>query len=244
MALYYDQIAHGYDRHRRGGGPYLDTLAALLETCPGRRALELGAGTGNNTIALYEISRCDIIALEPSRGMLQQAVAKRIPARWVRGAAPDLPFADQSFDFVFATYVLHYVADLTALFQECGRVLQKGCGAFVTAPTDFIARHPMNAYFPSFAKVDLARFLPVEAVAGALRGAGFHSVDSKTVTAPPRPVDTEFVERVAGKFVSTYDLLPPGEFEAGLARLRADVKAKGRLDEPMIWEAAIIWGYR
>jgi len=187
---------------------------------------------------------CAITALEPSRGMLQQAAAKGIPARWVRGAAPDLPFADQSFDFVFATYVLHYIPDLPSLFQECGRVLHQGCGAFVTAPTDFIVKHPMNAYFPSFAKVDLARFQPVEAVAAALRRAGFHGVDSKTVTAPPRPVDCRFVERVAGKFVSTYDLLPPGEFETGLARLRADVKAKGCLDEPMIWEAAIIWGYR
>jgi len=244
MQVDYDEIAEDYDQHRRGKRPYIDTLAGLLDRCGGRRVLELGAGTGNSTEALHDTLPCEVTALEPSDGMICQARAKGVPARWVRGAGPAFPFADACFDFVFATYVLHHIHDLSGLLDECARVLERGCAAFLTAPASFIVAHPMNAYFPSFAKVDLARFQRIEAVEAGLRSAGFRAVGSAKHVAAPVPVDAAYVARVAGKFISTYALLPPEEFESGLRRLRADVAAKGELDTPVVWEAVMVWGFQ
>jgi len=244
MRLDYDQIARGYDYHRQGGGPYLDTLVRLLERSPGRRVLELGAGTGNNTGAVHDAVPCHVTALEPSQGMLDKARGKGVPAHWVRGCATDLPFAAHAFDFLFATYVLHHIADLEALLRECVRVLDGGGAAFVTAPLSFIARHPMNDYFPSFAAVDLARFQPIEEILDSMECVGFRHVGAARHQAEPRPLDAAYVQKVAGKFISTFDLLPPGEFEAGLERLRADVAANQCLGKTITWEAVTVWGFQ
>jgi len=242
MNIDYDRIAARYDRHRGGGGPYLKRLVALAEVSRARRVLEIGPGTGNNTAAFCETYSCEVVGLEPSRGMLAHARSKGIPARWVRGSASAMPLASGSVDFVFSVYVLHHLTDLDVPFRECARVLKDGYAAFVTAPTDFIDRHPMNRYFPSFARIDRARFQPVEDVVNALVRAGFAQVETERFVDTPRPIDRAYADRVANKFISTYDLIPPDEFAAGIKRLYADIEARGRLDEPIVWESVVVWG--
>ncbi len=239
----YDQIAETYDNYRGGGGPYLETLVRLAESCCAHRVLEIGCGTGNNTAAFGEACSCALIALEPSWGMLGKAVAKGVPAHWVLGSAYDIPLRDGSVEFIFGCYVLHHLGNLEEAFRECARVLQHGYAAFVTASINFIERHPMNRYFPSFAEIDKARFQSEEAIRAALEKAGFAGVDMQPMVAEPRPIDRYYVERVANKFISTYSLIPEDEFEAGLARLRADIEPAGRLDVDIVWEALTIWGY-
>ena len=243
MPIDYDTLANTYDNHRRGGGPYIDRLIALASDCNAQRVLELGAGTGNNTEAFLERHPCrTFCALERSRGMIEKGQAKALPVRWVRGDAESLPFAIDAADFIFSVYMLHHLPKLDRHMAECARVLARGCAAFVTTTHDFIRRHPMNAYFPSFARIDTGRFQDVPEVVAALHAAGFERVQSEVCRAVPVAINAAYVERVAGKFISTYALLPEAEFEAGLARLRADVAKHGKLPNFIAWESAIIWG--
>jgi len=244
MNVDYDRISTRYDSHRRGGGPYLQKLAALAGECEAITALEIGAGTGLNTQAFLDAHTCTLIALERSSGMLDKAKAKAIPARWLQGSAVSLPLAVGSVSFVFGVYVLHHLPELDSVFRECARVLRGGCAAFVTASTDFIERHPMNRYFPSFAAVDKARFQPIETVVESFRRAGFARVDTERFIDAPRPIDSVYVERVANRFISTYDLIPSGEFEEGVARLRADIARTGRLDVDIVWESVAVWAWK
>ena len=242
MKIDYDQIAAHYDAHRTGRGPYFDTLISLAHDSNATRVLELGAGTGNNTAPFLEDFPCTLIALDRSREMLGQHAAKKIPAPRVNASAVTLPFADASFDFIFATYMLHHIDDLDALFRECYRVLNSGHAAFVTVSHDFIRRHPMNAWFPSFAKVDCTRFQDIPEVEAALTRAGFQNIQSINVQSPPRPIDAAYVERVTNRFISTYDLLPPDEFAEGIERLRNEVDLAGTLPDPIIREATVVSG--
>ncbi len=242
MDVNYDRIARSYDRYRKAGGPYIRVLARAAARCGARRALELGSGTGNSAAAFLEAHPCRLAGLEPSPGMLARAVSKGLPVEWVRGRAEAIPLADGAVDFVFACYVLHHVRSLDAVFQECARILGAGTAAFVTAPHDFIRRHPLNRYFPSFAAVDCARFPAEEEVRAALARAGFRDIACERVEGDPTVFDRHYVDRVAGKFVSTLDLVPPDEFEAGLARLRRDVEQRA---QPLVegpWEALVIAG--
>ncbi|MBN2312140.1 MAG: class I SAM-dependent methyltransferase [Candidatus Hydrogenedentes bacterium] len=244
MRFDYDKAAETYDKHRGGGGPYLDTLVGLAEGCGARRVLEFGAGTGNNTAAFLAAYPCDLVALELSRGMLSRGAVKGIPARWVRASAVQLPLADGCVDFVFGCYVLHHLDGLDEPCGEFARVLRPGGAvAFVTAPFEFIEGHPMNEYFPSFARIDKARFQGFPAIRDALQGAGFRGVEGRTIVGSPRPVDREYVTRVASKFISTYALIPEQEFEEGLKRLRADIEPAGRLDVEIVWESLIVFAH-
>ena len=244
MKVDYDAIAPRYDRHRGGGGPYLRRLIRLARASKARRVLELGPGTGNNTGVFHDSYPCCLIGLEPSAGMIAAARQKQAPGTWVRGSAVAMPLASRSVDFVFAVYVLHHIEDIRRVFTECARVLRRGHAAFVTASTEFIRRHPMNHYFPSFSAIDCARFQPIDDVCAHLQAAGFRHLGVERFQAEPRPINRAFADRVASKFISTYELIPPDEFEAGLKRLYADLEGRERLDELLEWESVIVWGAR
>lgn len=248
MKVDYDRIAPDYDHHRRAGGPYVGRLVELAREVGARDVVELGCGTGNCTSAFLEGHDCRLIGLDPSWGMLSRARGK-LPgdAALVEGSATAIPLAGGSVEYVFGAFFLHYVRDLGAVTRECARVLRPGgAAAFVTASIEFIKTHPMNRYFPSLAAIDLARFQPGDAIAGALCAAGFERVERGNFKTPkPQAIDMGYVEKVAGKFISTYELMDAAEFDAGVARLRADVEAQGgRLGEDVEWEWTEVRGRR
>ena len=240
MTVDYDQIADRYDAHRPSGGDLcFDRLAAAL--AGKRRVLEIGAGTGNTTRFVSRSVDALLVALEPSAGMAARAVSKGVGGRWVRAGAPDLPFADGSFDAVYSTYVLQHLGAPVPLFQACARVLAPGgVTAHVTVPRGYIAEHPLNRYFPSFAEIDLARFLPVETVAAALEQAGFTHVRWDVEREPPKALDRAYLARVESKFLSTFDIMSPDEYEAGLARFRHEVEAGGGTTGHVVAREAVL----
>ncbi|MFP4499387.1 MAG: class I SAM-dependent methyltransferase [Candidatus Hydrogenedentota bacterium] len=237
----YDRAAPDYDRHRAGAGPYFEALITHTNILRAQQVLEIGAGTGNETIPFLEAHPCTLTTLEYSAGMLAQGRAKELPVRWVRGDGMHLPFSEGAFDFIYASYVLHHIPDVVQLCAECRRVLTHGSVAFITVPETFIQSHPLNAYFPSLAVVDGKRFQPIGEVIEALNAAGFDHAGSDHCVGPPRPVDEEYAQWIADKFISTYDLIPDEELRTGLARLRQDIAAA---KAPSIArEASVVWGY-
>ncbi len=244
MDVDYDRIAVGYDAHRRSVNPYMAPIIELARRCAAQSILEVGAGTGNCTAALLAAHPARVTALDRSAGMLRQAREKRLHIRLTQGDATALPFKSGVFDFLLAVYVIHHVPALDRLMSESYRVLERGCAVFVTASHSFIVHHPMNRYFPSFSAVDCARFPHEDAVAEAMRRAGFMDVACTIVHGQPRPVDAAYAEQVAAKFISTYELIPRREFSEGLARLRRDVEKDGVLDFTITLESVIIHGRR
>lgn len=78
----------------------------------------------------------------------------------------------------------------------------------------------------------------------AMKQAGFKRTHAENFQDLPRPIDSAYVERVACKHVSTYNLIPEEEFTTGLAQLRSDVAKTGQLETPMVWENVLVWGER
>lgn len=94
----------------------------------GAAVLELGCGTGLNTVWLAEQAG-SLIALDFSEGMLAKARA-RVTAANVRFGRHDvrerLPLEDASVEVVVETLVLEHVEELAPVFAEAARVLKPG----------------------------------------------------------------------------------------------------------------------
>ncbi len=92
-----------------------------LESAPGRRVLDLGAGTGKLTAALVELG-VDVIAVEPDPAMLAE-LHRSLPAvRALPGRAEALPVPDASVDAVLAGNSMHWF-DMNVAGPELARVL-------------------------------------------------------------------------------------------------------------------------
>lgn len=96
---------------------------------PGDRILEVGVGTGINT-TLYPKS-CQVTGIDLSRPMLDKArerVAreKLQNVRLMEMDATALTFEDESFDIVYAPYLVSVVPDPVAVVREMRRVCRTG----------------------------------------------------------------------------------------------------------------------
>jgi len=130
VARVYENIAWGYDLVF---GPTLhpgrvDAIKRMAIK-PGDRVLEVGVGTGINA-DLYPPD-CAVTGIDLSSSMLEKA-RERVARKGVRNVrllqmdAANLKFADDSFDIVYAPYVISVVPDPVAVTREMQRVCRPG----------------------------------------------------------------------------------------------------------------------
>ena len=92
-----------------------------LESAPGLRVLDLGAGTGKLTATLLALG-ADVIAVEPDRAMLGELRRALPSVRALRGSAEAVPLPDASVDAVVAGNAMHWF-DMNLAGPEIARVL-------------------------------------------------------------------------------------------------------------------------
>jgi SAM-dependent methyltransferase len=115
-------VVDAYERARPG---YPRAAAKwLLERAPGRRVVELGAGTGKFSRLLVELG-CELRAVEPldeMRAVLERSLPQ---AHALDGSAEAIPAGDGSADAVLAAQAFHWFDHPRAL-AEIARVLVPG----------------------------------------------------------------------------------------------------------------------
>ena len=104
--------------------------------------LELGCGTGKNTVFLSQIGK-RVEALDFSQGMIDKA-RQKVRAENVRFRQTDLtrtwPVESGSCDLVVCNLVLEHIEDLAFIFAETSRVLERN-GTFLLNEL-----HPFRQY--------------------------------------------------------------------------------------------------
>jgi phosphatidylethanolamine/phosphatidyl-N-methylethanolamine N-methyltransferase len=130
VAGVYEKLASVYDWVF---GPTLHAgrLQAMqrMAIAPKDRILEVGVGTGIN-LALYP-KDCHVTGIDLSEGMLEKAhervAEKAMPnVRLLQMDATRLSFDDDSFDIVYAPYLISVVPDPVAVAREMRRVCRPG----------------------------------------------------------------------------------------------------------------------
>jgi SAM-dependent methyltransferase len=182
-AFYDDPLRSAAERYFRS-----DEWQAVSQILRGRsgRALDVGAGRG---IASYALARegFKVTALEPDPSAIVGAAAIRalateaeLPIDVVEEFSERLPFANDTFDLVFARAVLHHTRDLDSACREMFRVLRPG-GIFIAAREHviskeadlgkFLDQHPLHHLYGGENAFLLDRYT------SALNDAGFDAVE-------------------------------------------------------------------
>ncbi len=127
-------------------------LQKELATVSFDNCLEIGCGTGKNTVWLMRKAR-EIMAVDLSEEMLAKAKEKirdeRVHFRLADIKTP-WEFADQLYGLITFSLVLEHIEDLDFIFKEAARVLQPGGHLYIGE------LHPFKQYLGTKARFDTA----------------------------------------------------------------------------------------
>ena len=203
----------------------------------GRRLLDAGCGTGRLATALASQTR--VWGIDASAEML--AVAReRVPpnVRLKLARAEEPPFKDGWFERVVYWLVIHLL-DRPAAFRAAHRVLSRGgLACAVTFDSTYFSGFWLNRYFPRFEEIDRARFPTAAELEEELLTAGFERVRLITHDQSSRMDRQTALTKIAGRHISTFDLLTEDEYEQGRALAERELPAQIEVETRWLIEIA------
>lgn len=184
----------------------------------GMSMLDVACGTGLVSGPATEIAGPTgrVVSLDPSSGMLSEAVNQRRTRYPLLGTAEHLPLADNSFDFLCMGYALRHVADLRVAFQEYKRVLRPGAKVLLLelTPPATKASYPFFKFYLKSVIPFITRISTGNREAESLMSYFWDTVDQ---CVPPKAIlsaldDVGFTQvnrRVAARIFSEYSAINP-----------------------------------
>jgi ubiquinone/menaquinone biosynthesis C-methylase UbiE len=234
----FDARAARYDELRPQDAHWWELYELLVREgdLAGRRVLDAGCGTGRFLEALAPEAR--VWGIDASAEML--AVARtRVPrsVRLKQARAEEPPFRDGWFDRVVYWLVIHLL-QRPAAFSAAYRLLgDDGRACIVTFDVAHFERYWANRFFPSFEALDRARFPTAAELEAELRAAGFAEVRLVPCTQRETIDRASALAKLRGRHISTFDLLEPDEYAAGLERAEAELPEQ--VETELHWLLAI-----
>jgi ubiquinone/menaquinone biosynthesis C-methylase UbiE len=221
-------IPVAYDRGRNHGPEVLGLWMKIVSShVKGQRIntiLDLGCGTGRFSDALAVHFHADVIGVDPSRKMLEQA-RRKLSDRRIRyelGRGESIPLPSNSVDLVFMSMIFHHFENPRLAASECRRVLRdRGTGFLRAGTRERIPSYPYVVFFPESVPI-LEACLPTNTfVREVFEDAGFRTVTLEVVTQEIAQSYTAYAEKLSAGADSVLAKLSPNEFAAGMQALRS-----------------------
>ena len=222
------EIPAGYDRGRDHGPEvlrlWMNVVAAYVGTQHLNTILDLGCGTGRFSEALAAHFDAEVIGIDPSQKMLDQALRKLRDGRvrYQTGHGEAIPVPNDSVDLVFMSMSFHHFTDQKLVARECRRVLRDGGVALLrTGTRERISSYPYVDFFPASIPI-MENLLPtVTFLREVFESAGFSTVSSDIVAQEIAPDLATYAEKLSAGADSVLAQLSPTEFQKGIEALRA-----------------------
>ena len=137
-------------------------------------------------------------------------------------------------------WLVVHLLDRPRVFAEVHRVVGAG-GRLAMASFDpsYFGVFWFRDYFPSMEEIDRARFPTRADLERELPEAGFEAPSFTRLSQTATVSREQALERIRGKHIATFDLIPDEEYEAGVAR--AERELPERVDYRQEWLIAVAY---
>lgn len=138
LAFHFGYYEDGIVNHNRALENGNDVLAKIAKIGTGERVLDAGCGLGGSSLWLAGHRGAHLVGITTveHQARIARSVAKRRgvsdKAQFVQADYTSMPFADASFDVVWAFESLCHAVDKAVFYREAARVLRRG-GRLVVA---------------------------------------------------------------------------------------------------------------
>lgn len=231
-------IPVGYDRGRDHGPEMLQLWMNVVASCVGKQQvktiLDLGCGTGRFSESLAAHFDAQVIGVDPSKKMLDQARVKLVDrrVRYELGCGEAIPLPNDSIELIFMSMCFHHFNDQLLAARECRRVLRYGGVAVLrTGIRERIPSYPYFDFFPESHPIMEDCLPTADFVREVFESAGFSSANSDVVTQQIAPDYATYAEKLSAGADSVLAQLSPADFQTGIDAIRAHATSIG--DKPV-----------
>lgn len=239
MAEYvYNDIGTDYNTNRQADIRIVSKIQTLLGLPDGAVIADIGAGTGNYSLALAK-NGYHIKAVEPSPRMIKQSRPNPC-IEWFKGTAEGIPLGDNSVDGVVIILAMHHFASLEKAADEIYRICPSGPIVIFTFDPRQSASFWFEDYFPKIWQQTYFQFLELGTVAEKIKLGKPWAVEQ---VAFPLPCDLNdrfmaagwrnpeiYLDASVRQGMSGFALTDTAPVEAGIIRLKDDLNT-GKWDE-------------
>ena len=191
------------------------------------KMLDLACGTGiylNHQVTYLEEYNIDWNGLDASKEMLDQAKARVDNAAFEHGRAENMPYEDETFNFITNNYAFHHFTEKEKALDEIHRVLKIG-GVYKLHNIDIYGMKNwwIYHYFPSALLEDYKRFWTKEVIFRELSKRGFDvRIDCNYQMENIKIAD--YIGHVENRDISVLTLIDDEEYNQGLYRMKQDLE--------------------
>ncbi|MFW9847264.1 MAG: class I SAM-dependent methyltransferase [Candidatus Thorarchaeota archaeon] len=227
----YDSISKIYDQLRSGEPEMIFHLLEEYHPESGSKILDVGCGTGNNTLLLQKATETQVFGLDSSFGMLLEAQEKGQSISFIHSYAHSIPVKSCSFDMVFMTEVVHHLPSMDDAMQEMSRVLKPGgLLCIVTQSHKQIEERITSRFFPATADIDKKRYPDIEEIEQCMKQHSFAKTWSCSYKFAPVILSDEFLNTVSRKGYSMLHKISERAYRKGLKALQQSYARRERLN--------------
>ena len=206
----YETIGKGYNKKRTADDRILKDLVNYLKLKKGSRIADIGAGTGNYSLALANLGY-EMEAVEPSRVMREQTIDPD-PLNWHTAKAEALPFDDNSIDGIICILALHHFSDQGKAFNEMNRVCPKGPIVIFTFDPRESDGTWFSEYFLTIWNKSFSFFLSNNDIISDLA-----SITGRKISSSPFPLPKDLTDHFAGSGWNRPEIYLDSDFRNGMS---------------------------
>ncbi len=196
---------------------WLEAVRSAIPDGAIKRVLDLGCGTGRFTSALAETFGCPAVGVEPSRSMLDIALARGdANVQWKQGDAGNIPLEDDSVDLVFMSQVFHHLPEPERALDEINRILTpRGYLAIRNGTREHNKELHWLRFFPEALKIEDARTPFAREIEAGVTRQHFVLISHRTINQLFAASYVEYFEKISRRGLSALIAISDKEFYDG-----------------------------
>lgn len=230
MKINYDMVSKVYDIVRMGDLIIIDKIINSSIINKDTKILDIGCGTGNNTVLIENVTKANIYGVDQSEGMVSKAKEKNSKVKWIIDDAVNLSsVSDEEFDIVFMVDVIHHIRAIDTMFKNIHRILKENGEVFIFTDSHEHIKHNrlVSKYFPETIENELQRYQSTEDITNSLKSNNFRDINWEDICYPPQERPGEKLIKLAKvKGYSMFHLISQKDIDAGIEKLEHDMETK------------------
>lgn len=239
----YDTLSKIYDEVRAGEPEMIFHILEEFVPNPDSKVLDVGCGTGNNTLLFKKAVDAEVFGLDSSFGMLLEAREKAPQIYYIHASADCIPLKPESFDMLFMTEVIHHLPNMNEAMREMSRVLKSaGRLCIVTQSHNQIEDRMTSRFFPSTIAIDKKRYPAIHEIEESMVRSNITETWSKSFKFAPIMLGVDYLNTVSRKGYSMLHKISDADYESGLQELHRSFEKHEQLDYSAGY--TFVWGQK